>query len=87
MNPDRAVRAGLEPDAPEALIRLAARLEQGRPLPGGGFRGELRRRLLAQQGAARPPRLRLLIAGYASAGIALLLIGAASTAGLGPLAA
>jgi hypothetical protein len=90
MTTDRGVRADLEPDAPEALLRLAARLEHERPAPGAAFRGELGRRL-ARAGAPRPrprpPRLHALIAACASAGLALLLIGAASAAGWGPLAA
>jgi hypothetical protein len=86
MTERRDLRRDLEPDTPEELIRLAERLEQERPVPTAAFRGDLRRRLLA--GAltpSRPARLRLLIAGYASAGAALLLIGAASAAGIGPL--
>jgi hypothetical protein len=86
MTARRDIRRDLEPDTPEALIRLAERLARERPVPAAGFRGDLRRRLLA--GAltrSRPARLRLLIAGYASAGSALLLIGAASAAGIGPL--
>jgi hypothetical protein len=81
------MRSDLEPHAPEALIRLAGRLDRERPLPAAGFRGELRRRLLAQEQTPRPRRLRLLIAGYASSGLGLLLLAAASAAGLGPLAA
>lgn len=86
MNRDRDIRADLEPDTPEELIRLAERLEQERPVPTAAFRGDLRRRLLAGElTRSRPARLRLLIAGYASAGSALLLIGAASVVGIGPL--
>ena len=55
---------------------LADRL-MDRPVPASGFRGELRRRLLAQRGAGpRPARLRALIAGYAAAGATLLTVGA-----------
>ena len=83
-----SIRDDLEPDAPDELIRLAERLEHERPVPTAAFRGDLRRRLLAGDlTRSRPARLRLLIAGYASAGSALLLIGAASAAGLGPLGA
>ncbi|MDQ3722341.1 MAG: hypothetical protein M3376_04580 [Actinomycetota bacterium] len=88
MSADRDIRADLEPGAPEELIRLAERLERERPVPSAGFRGALRRRLLAGQAShSRPARLRLLITGYASAGSTLLLIGAASAAGVGPLGA
>jgi len=85
---DRGIRNDLEPNAPEELVRLAERLERGRPVPTAAFRGDLRRKLLAG-GAAhrRPPCLRLLISGYATAGTLLLLVGAASAAGIGPLGA
>jgi hypothetical protein len=88
MTPDREIRADLEPDAPGELVRLAERLQRERPVPSAGFRGELRRRLLAEEpGSARPRRLRALISSYAAMGTALLVIGALSAAGAGPLAA
>lgn len=88
MTTDRGVRADFEPDVPDALLRVAARLDRERPVPRAAFRGELGRRLArADVVRPRPPRLRTLIAGCASAGLALLLIGAASAAGWGPLAA
>lgn len=88
MNRERDIRDDLEPGAPEELIRMAERLDRERPVPAAAFRGALRRRLLAGGAPhARPARLRLLIAGYASAGSALLAIGAASAAGIGPLGA
>jgi hypothetical protein len=88
MTTGRDIRSDLEPDAPEDLIALAERLDRERPVPSAAFRGDLRRRLTAG-GAAhrRPARLRLLITSYAGAGSALLLIGAVSAAGLGPLGA
>ncbi|MEA2156461.1 MAG: hypothetical protein QOE11_2601 [Solirubrobacteraceae bacterium] len=87
MTSRRDIRDDLEPGAPEDLIRLAERLEHERPVPTAAFRGDLRRSLLARGAAySRPARLRLLVAGYAGAGSALLLVGAASAAGLGPLA-
>jgi hypothetical protein len=88
MNADGDIRGDLEPDAPDELVRLAERLQRQRPVPAAGFRGELRRQLLA--GAAlqgRPRRLRALIAGFATAGSLLLLVGALSAAGVGPLGA
>jgi len=88
VNPGQDIRADLEPDVPEELIRLAERLERERPVPSAAFRGDLRRRLLA--GAPlrpRPARLRLLITGYATGGFLLLLVGALSAGGAGPLAA
>ena len=88
MSPDRDIRDDLEPGAPDDVIRLAERLERERPVPSASFRGDLRRRLLAGElGRTRPARLRLLIASYAGAGSALLLIGVASAAGIGPLGA
>jgi hypothetical protein len=86
MSEGRDIRADLEPGTPEELVRLAERLEGERPVLSAAFRGDLRRRLLAGEVAhRRPARLRLMIAGYASAGSALLLIGAASAVGVGPL--
>ena len=88
MSSERDIRADLEPDVPEELIRLAERLDRERPVPAAAFRGDLRRRLLAgETSRTRPARLRLFIASYAGAGSALLLVGAASAAGLGPLGA
>lgn len=88
MSPAGDIRAELEPDSPKELIRVAERLKQERPVPSARFRGQLRRRLVVGGAAhSRPARLRLLITSYASAGSALLLIGAASAAGVGPLGA
>jgi len=88
MTAGRDIRGDLEPDAPEDLVRLAERLQRERPVPAAGFRGELRRRLLAGEALrGRPRRLRALIAGYASAGMLLLLMGALSATGTGPLGA
>jgi hypothetical protein len=71
-------------DDPELTERLAA----ARPVPAAGYRGALRRRLVALgPPAARPPRLWALAALFAAAGLALLVIGALSVAGIGPLAA
>ena len=85
----RDLRDDLGADAPRELIELAERLDRERPVPSAAFRGDLRRRLVAGSGAAhsRPARLRILIAGYATAGSVLLLAGAASVAGFGPLGA
>ncbi len=86
MNGERDIRLDLEPGTPDELIALAARLQRERPVPSAGFRGQLRRRLIGGQ-ISRPARLRLLIAGYAGSGSLLLLAGAASAAGVGPLGA
>jgi hypothetical protein len=83
-----ANRFDLEPGTPPELIALAERLERERPLPSATFRGDLRRRLLNGPAArTRPARLRLAIAGFAGAGSLLMLVGAASVAGIGPLGA
>jgi hypothetical protein len=88
MSGPRDIRDDLEPDAPDELVRLAERLEHERPVPSAAFRGDLRRHLMAgHPESARPARLRALIAGYASAGAVLLLVGALSAAGTGPLGA
>ena len=88
MNAKRDIRLDLDAQAPGELILLAERLEHERPVPSAAFRGELRRRLLAGDiSRSRPARLRLLIAGYAGTGSLLLLAGAASAAGIGPLGA
>jgi hypothetical protein len=84
----RDIRADLEPDTPDEVVRLAERLEHERPVPSAAFRGGLRRRLMAGDGKRpRPARLKMIITGYASAGSVLLLIGALSAAGTGPLGA
>lgn len=68
---------------------LAERLRDERPVPAPGFRGSLRRHLLGAQEnrAARPQRLRLLVALYAGSGLGLLALAAIGVAGAGPLAA
>ena len=86
MHSERDMRLDLEPGTPDELIRLAEQLERERPVPSASFRGELRRRLVAGQ-RTRPARLRLMIAAYAGSGSLLLLAGAASAAGIGPLGA
>ena len=88
MTPDRDIRADLESDAPDALIRLAERLERERPVPSAAFRGGLRRSLMSSgTSRSRPARLRLLITTFTTSGAALLVVGALSAAGIGPLGA
>ena len=71
-----------EPD----LDPVARRLEGERRVPAPGFRGELRRRLLASEATEVPPRrLRLLVAAYAGSGTLLFAIAAIGLAGVGPL--
>ena len=70
-------RHDLEPNQPDDIVRLAERLESRRPVPAPGFRGDLRRRLLAAgAGPARPARLHAMIAGFAASGATLLGIAA-----------
>ncbi len=66
--------AGLEP----ADEQLGAELAAERPVPAAGFRGELRRRLTAQDPGygPRPPRLRVAVATLIAAGLLLIAIGA-----------
>jgi len=74
------------PEMPEDLERLGELLHDERPLPAAGFRGDLRRRLMARRpGRPRPARLRVLVAAYAGAGAFLLALAAISAAGAGPL--
>lgn len=78
----------LPPEERGALAELAARLERERPLPAPGFRGELRRRLLAPQRAPSwALRWQPLAASYLSLGALCLAIAAAGVAGAGPFAA
>lgn len=84
---------GIGPDAEpaerEELISLAERLERGRPIPAPGFRGELRRGLLAAfgSGRSRPQRARAFVAAYAGSGFALLAVATLGVGGVGPLSA
>ena len=65
---------------------VAGRLRSARPVPRPGFRGELRRTLLADARAQPPARLRLWIGAYALSGVLLLSAVGAGIAGAGPLA-
>ncbi|HZV73356.1 MAG TPA: hypothetical protein VFF79_06540 [Conexibacter sp.] len=85
MSDPHDIRDELGLDAPED-VALAERLLAARPLPGPAFRGRLRRLLEARSRPVdRPARVRALIAGCAAAGALLLLVGAVSAAGAGPL--
>lgn len=65
---------------------IEEQLGASRPAPAAAFRGLLRRHLLAiGTPPPRPGNLGLLVAGFASVGITLLLAAALSVAGLGPL--
>ena len=77
------------PDEQEALTLIADRLEQGRPVPSAGFRGELRRTLLAapRRSSTIKQRYRLWAVSYVGAGAVCLAIAAIGLAGAGPFAA
>ena len=65
---------------------LSDRLARDRPVPATAFRSTLRPRLAAFGWPRhRPARLRALVAAHAGAGAGLLLLGALSVAGAGPL--
>lgn len=88
MNDSHDIRGDLEPDVADELVVLAERLHDRRPPPRATFRGQLRRRLLARGPLrGRPVRLREMVVGYGTAGALLLLVGALSAAGIGPLGA
>jgi hypothetical protein len=79
---------GTPPGERAELKVVAHRLEVERPLPSPAFRGDLQRLLLRSRDfGLRPARLRLQIALYGCSGILLLLVGASSAAGVGPLSA
>jgi hypothetical protein len=80
---------GLEPAELTTLIAVADRLDRERPVPRPAFRGATGRYLIAEAEPGRPDRprrLRLLVAGYASSGAALLALAVIGLAGGGPLA-
>lgn len=87
------IRRDLPPDLePAEVARMAAvalRLDQARPLPAPGFRGELRRRLAGAEegGAVAPRRVRTLALSSALSGLLLLAVAAVGVAGGGPFAA
>jgi len=73
----------------EALAFLGHRLEHERPFPSAGFRGELRRHLLAapRRSTSLKERYRLWAVSYAGAGTLCLAVAAIGLAGAGPFAA
>jgi hypothetical protein len=73
----------LPDDERDQLEELAHRLVAERPVPAPAFRGELRRRILAQPS---PRRIRLQVAGYLTSGVALLSVATLGVVGVGPLA-
>lgn len=72
----------------DELREFEQHLLRDRPVPGAGFRGELRRGLM---GTLRPRRARSralsLCFAYAASGVLLLLTAVAGVAGVGPLSA
>jgi hypothetical protein len=82
---EEQIRDDLEPDADPALLALAARLRDARPLPNPTFRGELGRRLSRRRSPWSRARIRATIAAYSASGTFLLLVGAISASGHGPV--
>ena len=76
-------------DGPEpGTERVVARLHADRPVPHPGFRGTLRRRLVAASPRrSAPSRIRVAIVGYAASGLGLLGVAILGLAGAGPFAA
>ena len=66
--------AGLEP----ADEQIGAELTAERPVPAAAFRGELRRRLIAEDPGygPRPPKLRVAVATWIAGGLLLIALGA-----------
>jgi hypothetical protein len=93
MSNHRDIRHDLEPDLEagerRALLRMAERLQDERPLPSASFRGDLGRQLAMTRDRrpAAPTRLRTAIATYVSSGSLLMAIAALGVAGAGPFAA
>ena len=75
---------GIKPDERDALLELGDRLSRSRPVPSAGFRGDLRRLIVAHRPA--PSWLRLRIAACAVSGATLLLVATLGVTGSGPLA-
>lgn len=76
------------PEERESLAQLAERLELERPVPGAGFRGELRRGLLsAESPTLTAARHRTWAISYVGAGLMCLAVAAAGLIGAGPFAA
>lgn len=73
----------LPADERDELERLAHRLIAERPVPAPGFRGELRRRIVARRPARR---LWLRVAAYLASGTTLLAVATLGVVGVGPLA-
>ena len=68
------------PDAGDEM-QLGELLRRERPRPSAGFVEDLRRQLSRRDPGPRPQRLRVLIAGYAAAGMLLLALGTAGAGG------
>jgi hypothetical protein len=68
--------------------RVQRRLEAERPAPSAGYRGELWRTLVAQEGSrTRTRRVRAQILAYATTSVLLLCVAVAGLIGAGPFAA
>lgn len=76
---------GDEPDSTQ-LIAIGESMNTQRPVPSAASRSRLRSRIANANVRSRPPRLRLLVAAYVGAGVALLGIVGGGLAGIGPFA-
>lgn len=91
MKPDNAGSSELrgDPDRNEAedIDRVATRLTEERLPLSDRFRDQLGARLttLTKAGAIGPQRLGLAVAGYITAGLALIALAALGLTGFGPL--
>jgi hypothetical protein len=68
------------------LADMGEHLLRSRPVPAAAFRGDLRRRLMADRGPRRPQRLWLRVAATSGSGLVLLAVAAIGVLGAGPLA-
>lgn len=79
MHPDD-LEPGLPPAERDGLLRLAAQLDEARPTPPAGFRGELGRAVAVDAQRRhlrpRPPQLWLTVAALTVVGLVLLLVAA-----------
>jgi len=70
----------------EALLALALKLVERRPVPRAGWRSAVRSGLLHHGTPSSPAKIRALVFAYGSGGAVLLLVAAAGLAGIGPFA-
>ena len=84
---ERELEPWIEPGERQALLSIAARLAEERPVPAAGLRSAIRARLLGVSGHQSGSGVRALILAYGSTGAFLLALAAVGLAGIGPFAA